>query len=64
MIPVLDKMTRPVQNGLVPEDEWFALGNKLFGEVWAGDQAPRAARENRKRRIFIVSDIGRLSDSP
>ncbi|HEX2515898.1 MAG TPA: extracellular solute-binding protein [Chloroflexota bacterium] len=63
VIPVLDKMTRPVQNGLVPEDQWFALGNKLFGEVWAGDQAPRAACQEFARQCDALLAQARAAAS-
>lgn len=56
VIPALDKMTRPVQNGLVLEDHWFKLGGQLFGEVWAGNQTPRAACQEFARQCNALLD--------
>lgn len=56
VIPVLDKMTRPVQNGLVLENTWFAAGNKLFADVWAGTQSPKAACEEFARQCNSLLD--------
>jgi ABC-type glycerol-3-phosphate transport system substrate-binding protein len=54
VIPVLDKMTRPVQNGLVRENDWFAAGNKVFGDVWTGTQTPRAACQEFARQCNVL----------
>ena len=61
VIPVLDKMTRPVQNGLVPEDQWFALGNKVFGEVWAGNQSPKTACQEFARQCDALLEQARAA---
>ena len=61
VIPVLDKLTRPVQNGLVLEKDWFALGNKLFGDVWAGNLTPQAACQEFARQCNVLLDQARAA---